>query len=87
MEGLEELTLPEGFVDLLSELFPFSFGLLFESEVPEELPFEAVSCTKHVWYSEHGMYCRFEIILERVMSATQMISVARISKMTSRIKV
>ena len=30
----------------------------------------AVSCTKHVWYSEHGMYCRFEIILERAMSAT-----------------
>ena len=32
--------------------------------------FDALSCTKHVWYSEHGMYCRFEIILERVMSAT-----------------
>ena len=29
-----------------------------------------VSRTKHVWYSEHGMYCRFEIILERAMSAT-----------------
>ena len=24
----------------------------------------AVSCTKHVWYSEHGMYCRIKIILE-----------------------
>ena len=24
----------------------------------------AVSCTKHVWYSEQGMYCRFKIILE-----------------------
>ena len=23
-----------------------------------------LSCTKHVWCSEHGMYCRFEIILE-----------------------
>ena len=32
--------------------------------------FDALSCTKHVWYSEHLMYCRFEIILERVMSAT-----------------
>ena len=31
---------------------------------------EAVSRTKHVWYSEHGMYCRFKIILEQVMSAT-----------------
>ena len=29
-----------------------------------------VSRTKHVWYSEHGMYCRFEIILEWAMSAT-----------------
>ena len=26
-----------------------------------------VSHTKHVWYSEHGTYCRFEIILERAM--------------------
>ena len=31
---------------------------------------QALSHTKHVWYSEHGMYCRFEIILERAMSAT-----------------
>ena len=29
-----------------------------------------VSHTKHVWYSEHGMYCRFEIILEQAMSVT-----------------
>ena len=29
-----------------------------------------VSCTKHVRYSEHGMYCQFEIILEQAMSAT-----------------
>ena len=29
-----------------------------------------VSRTKHIWYSEHGMYCRVEIILERAMSAT-----------------
>src|SRR5207245_1697242 len=41
VEGLEELALPEDFADLLSELFPFSFDLLFESEVPEEFPFEA----------------------------------------------
>ena len=31
---------------------------------------QALSCTKHIWYSEYGMYCRFEIILERAMSAT-----------------
>ena len=31
---------------------------------------DTVSRTKHIWYSEHGMYCRFEIILERAMSAT-----------------
>ena len=31
---------------------------------------EAVSRTKHVWYSGHGTYCQFKIILERVMSAT-----------------
>ena len=30
----------------------------------------ALSCTKHVWYSEHGTYYQFEFILERVMSAT-----------------
>ena len=30
----------------------------------------SLSCTKRVWYSEHGMYCQFEIILERAMSAT-----------------
>ena len=33
-------------------------------------PDNPLSHTKHVWYSEHGMYCRFEIILERAMSAT-----------------
>ena len=30
----------------------------------------AVSHTKHVWYSEHGTYYRFEFILEQAMSAT-----------------
>ena len=29
-----------------------------------------LSRTKHVWYSEHGTYYRFEFILERAMSAT-----------------
>ena len=29
-----------------------------------------MSCTKHVWYSGHGMYCWFEIILEWAMSVT-----------------
>ena len=32
--------------------------------------FQMVSCTKHVWYREHGTYCQFEIILEWVMSVT-----------------
>ena len=31
---------------------------------------DTLSCTKHVWYSEHGMYCRFKFILEQAMSAT-----------------
>ena len=35
------------------------------------------SCTKHIWYSEHGMYCQFEIILERVMSATHVAVILR----------
>ena len=29
-----------------------------------------LSCTKHVWYSEHATYYQFEFILEQVMSAT-----------------
>ena len=36
----------------------------------QEAMCELVSRTKHVWYSEHGTYYRFEFILERVMSAT-----------------
>ena len=36
-----------------------------------------VSRTKHVWYSEHGMYCQFEIILERVMSVTHVAVILR----------
>ena len=37
----------------------------------------ALSCTKHVWYSEHGTYYRFEIILEQVMSATHVAVIPR----------
>ena len=36
-----------------------------------------LSCTEHVWYSEHGMYCQFEIILERAMSATHVAVILR----------
>ena len=36
-----------------------------------------LSCTKHVWYSEHGMYCQFEIILEQAMSATHVAVILR----------
>ena len=36
-----------------------------------------VSCTKHVWYSEHGTYYRFEFILERAMSATHIAVILR----------
>ena len=37
----------------------------------------ALSCTKHVWYSEHGTYYRFEFILERAMSATHIAVILR----------
>ena len=37
----------------------------------------AVSHTKHIWYSEHGTYCQFEIILERGMSATHIAVILR----------
>ena len=37
----------------------------------------AMSRTKHVWYSEHGTYYRFEFILERVMSATHIAVILR----------
>ena len=36
-----------------------------------------VSCTKHVWYSEHGTYYWFKIILERAMSATHVAVIPR----------
>ena len=52
------------FVHKLEELLPGNFlGISTLNTI-------AVSRTKHIWYSEHGMYCRFEIILERAMSAT-----------------
>ena len=38
---------------------------------------QTLSRTKHVWYSEHGMYCQFEIILERAMSATHVAVIPR----------
>ena len=37
----------------------------------------ALSCTKHVWYSEHGTYYQFECILEWVMSATHVAVILR----------
>ena len=36
-----------------------------------------VSRTKHVWYSEHGTYYRFEFILEQAMSATHIAVILR----------
>ena len=36
-----------------------------------------LSRTKHIWYSEHGMYCQFKIILERAMSATHIAVILR----------
>ena len=36
-----------------------------------------MSHTKHVWYSEHGTYHQFEIILEQVMSATHIAVIPR----------
>ena len=39
-------------------------------EIAERRRLDAVSRTKHVWYSEHGTYYQFEFILERAMSVT-----------------
>ena len=36
-----------------------------------------LSRTKHIWYSEHGTYYRFEFILERAMSATHVAVIPR----------
>ena len=41
----------------LSPLFFLFYG-------PKAKARNAVSCTNHIWYSEHGMYCQFKIILE-----------------------
>ena len=50
-----------------------------ETKHPGMFPSQGVplSCTKHVWYSEHGMYYRFEIILERAMSVTHIAVILR----------
>ena len=53
-------------------------GTAAAAEMPEKSPMSAdaaterhaMSRTKHIWYSEHGTYYRFEFILERVMSVT-----------------
>ena len=47
-------------------------------EIPRSIFLDQpVSCTKHVWYSEHGTYHQFEIILERAMSATHVAVILR----------
>ena len=51
-------------------MHPIQLGFPERTTRAHSLPTQALSRTKHVWYSEHGMYCRFEIILERAMSAT-----------------
>ena len=38
---------------------------------------DMVSRTKHIWYSEHGMYCWFKIILEWAMSVTHIAVIPR----------
>ena len=38
---------------------------------------QALSRTKHVWYSEHGTYYRFKFILEQAMSATHIAVILR----------
>ena len=46
-----------------------------------------LSRTKHVWYSEHGTYYRFEFILERVMSATHIAVILQIGRASCRERV
>ena len=43
---------------------PLSPILPLPKWTPQPTHTPPLSCTKHVWYSEHGMYCRFKIILE-----------------------
>ena len=45
--------------------------------VPKIIFEDTVSRTKHVWYSEHRTYYRFEIIPERTMSATHVAVIPR----------
>ena len=54
--------------------FPVELRQTVTMEREVQIP---VSRTKHVWYSEHGMYCRFEIILEQAMSATHVAVIPR----------
>ena len=42
-----------------------------------QVPSQALSHTKHVWYSEHGTYYRFKFILERAMSVTHVAVILR----------
>ena len=66
--GIE--VVPEGTVTVASDLR----GQPVEVH---NIPRDVVSSTKHVWYSEHGMYYQFEIILERAMSATHVAVILR----------
>ena len=50
---------------------------LDSQSITTRMAVKPVSRTKHIWYSEHGMYCRFEIILERTMSATHIAVILR----------
>ena len=47
-----------------------SWAVQFEEKEDIMLHYRPVSRTKHVWYSEHGTYYRFEFILEQAMSVT-----------------
>ena len=42
-----------------------------------QIKYSLLSRTKHVWYSEHGTYYRFEFILEQAMSATHVAVILR----------
>ena len=59
-------------------------GISGRTEAEENRSQYPLSRTKHVWYSEHGMYCRFEIILERAMSATHIAVISRMRRLSWR---
>ena len=52
-------------------------GLGCRTDGPRSQADGPVSRTKHIWYSEHGMHCRFESILERAMSVTHVAVILR----------